>query len=292
MSGSGTRVSARAPSRCWERQGHSFEALHGGQLVQGPVWLERMMARMAAIARIDHDPRYSRSGARQPLGTGFLIDGGLIARPLKGRKLLVTNEHVLSAKRRPSDRLPAIGPSEAMVEFTYGAPGEIFRVKRLLWLADRYLHDVVICLLDRQPEIDAIDEAEPGFLSRLEPAPESEEEGYLDSVTVIGHPRGRALEFPVDNLRVVRHDGPDLEGYGRPVRLLYKSPTEPGHSGSPVFDWRSLRLVGVHHAGRGRLYRYEATPSGLTPDLIEVVDGVNEAVTFESIARAILRTRR
>jgi V8-like Glu-specific endopeptidase len=43
--------------------------------------------------------------------------------------------------------------------------------------------------------------------------------------------------------------GPRTSLTDRPVYLHYKTPTEPGNSGSPVFETNDWTLVGLHRAG-------------------------------------------
>ncbi len=59
---------------------------------------------------------------------------------------------------------------------------------------------------------------------------------------VIQHPRGRPQEVVVQNNFVQSDDG---------VFLHYRSDTEPGSSGSPVFDNR-WKLIALHHASSGK----------------------------------------
>ena len=66
------------------------------------------------------------------------------------------------------------------------------------------------------------------------------------------------------------------------TRLHYRTPTEGGNSGSPVFDEDNWMLVGLHHAGskemprlRGQAGTYEA----------------NEAVSIAAIRDAIRANR-
>ena len=57
---------------------------------------------------------------------------------------------------------------------------------------------------------------------------------------LIGHPRGLAQpQFTLQDNVLLDYDD---------VRLHYRSPTEPGSSGSPVFD-SEWQLIGLHHAG-------------------------------------------
>jgi len=70
-------------------------------------------------------------------------------------------------------------------------------------------------------------------------------------VYVIGHPNGRDLEVSLNDSRMV----------GANERFVhYRTPTEPGSSGSPVFDQHGLAVVAVHHGGSDQLPRIDGTP--------------------------------
>ncbi len=61
---------------------------------------------------------------------------------------------------------------------------------------------------------------------------------------IIGHPGGRDLEFSLNDNRLVASN---------PQKLHYRTPTEGGSSGSPVFDQVGWAVVGLHHAGRSKM---------------------------------------
>jgi hypothetical protein len=58
---------------------------------------------------------------------------------------------------------------------------------------------------------------------------------------IIGHPGGRDLEFSLNDNHLVACNS---------QKLHYRTPTEGGSSGSPVFDSVGWEVVGLHHAGR------------------------------------------
>jgi V8-like Glu-specific endopeptidase len=83
---------------------------------------------------------------------------------------------------------------------------------------------------------------------------------------IIGHPRGRKLSFSIHDNFLLDHD----------ERVLhYRSPTEPGSSGSPVFndDWE---LIGLHHRGSNHLRRLHGA-EGSYP--------ANEGIWIQAILR-------
>jgi V8-like Glu-specific endopeptidase len=65
---------------------------------------------------------------------------------------------------------------------------------------------------------------------------------------VIGHPRGGGLMFSMQDNRLVDHGAPT------DYRVHYRTPTEPGSSGSPVFNG-SWELVALHHSGSATMKR-------------------------------------
>jgi hypothetical protein len=68
---------------------------------------------------------------------------------------------------------------------------------------------------------------------------------------IIGHPGGRDLEFSLqDNYLLAASE-----------RLVhYRTPSEGGSSGSPVFGPTDWRVVALHHAGRSDMLRLDGQP--------------------------------
>jgi V8-like Glu-specific endopeptidase len=65
---------------------------------------------------------------------------------------------------------------------------------------------------------------------------------------IIGHPKGRDLELSLQDNHLV----------GTNERLLhYRTPTEPGSSGSPVFEPEDWRVVALHHKGNEKMKRID-----------------------------------
>ena len=64
---------------------------------------------------------------------------------------------------------------------------------------------------------------------------------------VIGYPGGRDIEFSLQDNRLLDCDN---------RRLHYRTPTEGGNSGSPVFD-EAWNVVGLHHGGDMRMQRID-----------------------------------
>lgn len=186
-------------------------------------------------------------------GTGFLV----------APDILLTNHHVLpdaatAAKARvlanyepePHDTLDA--PHAPPVEVAL-APSRLFVTEAEL--------DFTFCGVEEIAGLGAIP------LDRADSAP-----APADVVNIIQHPRGRPKEVAIRDNQVIKSDG---------VVLHYVCDTEPGSSGSPVFDSR-WRLVALHHAsvlstdaGGGR------RSPGMSPD----ARFLNEGIRLSAIAR-------
>jgi len=86
---------------------------------------------------------------------------------------------------------------------------------------------------------------------------------------VVGHPRGSGLQISLHNRLLL-----DIDDDERLVH--YRTPTDPGSSGSPVFD--ALReIIALHHGG-----------SASTPRLHgEGTDEANEGIALSAISRTL-----
>ena len=210
----------RAARLADEFGGGRLEAILGPDRYLSLSWYRTGLKRCRAVARI-------QTADEQAVGTGFLVAGPDL-HPDLPPLVVVTNGHVV-----PED----LDPGHAHVAF-HGLdedPGRKarFRVAQQWWYqpsADRGL-DTTILELDGYPQ----DVGSTPLAKGLPPRPLSHRRAY-----VIGHPGGSAQpQFSLqDNI---------LLDYDQRV-LHYRSPTEGGSSGSPVFDGE-WRLIGLHHAG-------------------------------------------
>ena len=64
---------------------------------------------------------------------------------------------------------------------------------------------------------------------------------------VIGHPKGSGLQISL-------HDSVLLDIDDEERRVHYRTPTEPGSSGSPVFN-SEWQVIAVHHSGSSQTPR-------------------------------------
>jgi V8-like Glu-specific endopeptidase len=156
------------------------------------------------------------AGAERWSGTGFMIAPGLA----------MTNHHVIS----DSTQLPGV-----LLRFNYqenfageAQPTKEYRAKAGgLFAADPKLDFAIL-------EVDGDPGNEWGWLP-LHPG----DIKTGDRINIIQHPEGRPKQISMQN-NLVEYVGGDV--------LQYVTSTNPGSSGSPVFD-DSWQVVGLHHAG-------------------------------------------
>lgn len=199
-------------------------------------WLELLFDRLQAIGSVS-----TRSG--RGVGTGFVVRARAIHEDLDDDWIFVTNSHVITddddvLASAPAEHRP-LHPDEARITFELLFEGEprTFGVAEVIWSSPPDDCDVTLLRLDAPFYEDGV---EPYPLARHLPDPEARPRLYI-----AGHPGGGSL-------RVSMHDNHLLEFDDR--RLQYRTPTNPGSSGSPVFndEWE---LVGVHHAGSTEMPR-------------------------------------
>ncbi|MDX9708490.1 MAG: serine protease [Trichloromonas sp.] len=224
-----------------DREG--FQAVYGNEAAVPIIWLENMFERCKAVGRV------LRTGTGEAIGTGFLIKGSELCKGWGDEPVFVTNAHVISD--RHEDEAP-LQSGDGSVEFTRidGRP----RVE---------LGNILHTSPKTELDVTVLQVIPPSGVSMLRPSlypPVVPGDGQAPQrIYVIGHPGGRELEVTLyDNSIVACSD----------IRFLhYRSPTEGGHSGSPVFT-REWKTIAVHHRARQELQ-------------------VNEGVLFEPISMAI-----
>ena len=207
--------------------GQTLEKVLGRERFQGMGWWLTGLRRCRAVARIETE-------FEEGVGTGFLVAGADLA-PGLPELVLVTNGHVLPEDLAYGDAVAVFHGLRGDGDTDEGPPPRrSFRVRRVWWYQPSAAPGLDVTLL----ELD-------GYPERVEPIPLAPSLPNLQAATrprayVIGHPSGlESPQFSLQDNRLLDHDD-------RLVR--YRSPTEPGSSGSPVFD-ASWRLIAVHHAG-------------------------------------------
>jgi len=181
--------------------------------------------------------------AGERLGTGFLIDGTALKETFTAAPVFVTNAHVIS------DTVPnAIRPSDARVTFELesveaGAPvsykvGEVLFTSPPGDLGMRGVNlDVTVVRLSGLPATHV------GLAMTLTlPLIDAKAKAY-----VVGHPRGSGLQISL-------HDSLLLDIDDEECLVHYRTPTDPGSSGSPVFN-KQWDVIAVHHSGSSKTPR-------------------------------------
>lgn len=223
-----------------------FEKVFGADGAQTQAWFEDLLRRCRGVARVE-------DAYDQACGTGFVVSGPEL-HPSFPELVLVTNAHVIP------DTVPA---EDAFVTFrglpTAGGTAKV-RLGSQLWTSppDR-LDATVVALVDLPDGV----ERNP-LASRMPPLDASSPA----RVYVVGHPLG------APSVTVSIHDN-DLLDYDD-VKVHYRAPTQPGSSGSPVFD-RRWRVLGLHHAGSEQMPRLHG--DGVHP--------ANEGIRLDRVVTAI-----
>ncbi|MEU1576366.1 serine protease [Streptomyces collinus] len=229
--------------------------------LQAWSFLPRGVRAGATVARIT----LRRDGRELPHGTGFLVSP----------RLMMTNHHVL-----PDESLARHCFAEFNAQVTAdNLPDTVVRMELdpgTFFAADRRLDFALVAVA---PTLDGPPPGEIFGWNRL-----SVQIGKLvlgEKVNIIGHPSGRLKEIALrDNAVLVRLD--DF--------VHYTTDTEPGNSGSPVFN-DQWEVVALHHSGvpkkddQGRVLRKDGRPwqQGDGDDAIDWV--ANEGVRISSILK-------
>lgn len=229
--------------------------------LQAWSFLPRGARAARTVARIS-----ARENGREiPLGTGFLVSP----------RLLMTNHHVLPDAEAARECFVEFD-AQVTIDNTPQPPARLALDPDTFFVVDERL-DFALVLVGPGP-----DQRPPGEAfgwNRL-----SAQLGKLvvgEPVNVIGHPMGRLKEIAVrDNMLQVRLD--DF--------LHYRTDTEPGSSGSPVFN-DQWEVVALHHMGvprtddQGHILRRDGQvwKRGDGDDAIDWVS--NEGARISSILR-------
>ncbi|MER6678053.1 serine protease [Streptomyces sp. NPDC000983] len=222
------------------------------QALEGPQTLERIVGLTMDLQPWSFLPRGVRAGAsvarigilrdglEQPHATGFLVSP----------RLLLTNHHVLPDVRTAqrcflefNAQVTIDNARETTIRYELD-PGTFFA-------ADEHLDYALVAV---EPAADGRLAGEALGWNRL-----IIEQGKIvvnDPVNIIGHPMGRLKEIAVRDNAVVQR----LENF-----LHYRTDTEPGNSGSPVYN-DQWEVVALHHQGvpdtdsSGRVLRKDGQP--------------------------------
>lgn len=214
-------------------------------------WYRKGLDRCRLVARVSNLSRMYG-------GSGFLVlAGDMLKSGYPDELLLLTNAHVLQRSPRDPETLR---PAEALVRFEAAEspqPEPGYRIKEIVWSSVDL--DATLARLDPAPQ-----GLDPYPFAPAPPDPRKKEA----RIYVIGHPNGGGLSLSLyDNLLL------DTDG----KVFHYRTPTEPGSSGSPVFD-DQWELVALHRAGDRLMPRLNGLPGTYA---------ANEGVSIAAIRQAL-----
>ena len=201
-------------------------------------------------------------------GSGFLVRGGDLAPALGDELLVLTNFHVINAQGAED----AQTPDGVEVAFEAADPVARLAVSEIVWSSPVGRHDASLVRLSAQPV----------GITPMPLAPALPLLGQGGRVYVIGYPGGRDLSVSLQDNELLDHEGPSAGTPSDPevVRVHYRTPTEPGSSGSPVFNQSGWQVIGLHHMGGDLMARLNGR-AGTYP--------ANEGIWIRSIAAAAAR---
>jgi hypothetical protein len=210
--------------------------------------LEQVMRCARAVGRV---MMQTETSSRQTIGSGFLLPGELASSRLKGEVLFLTNAHVVSDHY--AHDAPA-SPGEAWAAFDAAPELGEFALDQLLWSSGPPEHDVSIFKLNRRGKSARRLEAVTDLIKIAEGLPHLKrkrgDKTVANTVYIIGYPLGGELSYSMRDNELIDHENVyGVEPGPEPRRIHYRTPTEKGNSGSPIFNARTLELIGIHHAG-------------------------------------------
>ncbi len=220
-----------------------LEALFGTARTVTLKWYKLGLEQCNAIARIEKPDG-------RACGTGWLVKASDFFADREG-VLLLTNEHVIPRCVRPKD-----------AQANFQISGETLPVKEIVWTSPVAELDATLVALDGEPKAkplvlhdEAVELPQPP-----DPAPR---------LYIIGHPMGRDIEFSIQDNHLLACN----------ERLLhYRTPTEPGSSGSPVFESERWRVVALHHGGSKEVTRLDG---------VQGTYEANEGIAIQAIRKRI-----
>ena len=210
----------------------NYEKVWGKTKYMPLRWLNEALDRATAVARIGPN-KYDGDG------TGFLFDGTWISDDWAGKPLLLTNAHVCSDDPDVQAQYPNPSPPEELTATFLGSGGasdavELKFKKKPVWTSPPSQLDATLLLLEDVPK-----GCSPPPLATRKPPVTLKGDARLN---ILGHPKGLDLRVSLQDNKTV-----DVgETY-----VHYKTPTDPGSSGSPVFN-QKWQLVALHHASSSR----------------------------------------
>ena len=250
-----------AMARALEADPSAFEKNFSGEGSFSLDVVKRMLGLCSSIGCV-----CNTNGER--LGTGFLVDGAWLKPSFGTGPVFVTNAHVISDAVANAIPLASARITFEVESASAGAP-VFYKAKDLLFTSapgDLGVRsgtsgnlDVTVVRL----------EALPDRFAGLKTATVLPLIGPKAKAYVVGHPRGSGLQISLHDSLLL-----DIDDDERLVH--YRTPTDPGSSGSPVFNalWE---IIALHHGG-----------SASTPRLHgEGTYEANEGIALSAVRRTL-----
>lgn len=209
-----------------------LEKVLGGTNAKTVRWYRTGLERTQGVGSVRR-----RLGGR--FGTAFAVPASTFGLAGGPPVLALTNYHVVASK----PELGRVPPETVEISFELaGSAGSTFLVQQIV-SESRQLD---YALLELSGDVSALATL-PIAAGLPSVAGAAAEQARL---YVIGHPRGDELHISFQDNHLLDHEGPPngLPEIAERVRVHYHTPTEPGSSGSPVFD-DNWDVVALHHAG-------------------------------------------
>jgi tetratricopeptide (TPR) repeat protein len=240
-----------------------YEKKFGIDASKSMAWLAKAFERCKAVARIEK--------AGKGVGTGWLVQASDFFKDYPtGDRLLLTNAHVVATPEVRSTRpvnAPFL-PEEVQINFMSIEKPEIVRIAKIEKCFPIRELDATFLVLDRIPDGTGFVPLAKSWAPKIgSPASGPSESG--PRMYVIGHPAGRSAEIALHDNHLIASNK---------IKLHYRSPTEEGSSGSPVFEENNWDAVALHHSGKERM-------AGL--DDPNVTYQANEGICLEAIQNAL-----
>jgi tetratricopeptide (TPR) repeat protein/S1-C subfamily serine protease len=225
-----------------------------------------------------------RSSAGETYGTGFLFKGSDLHAKLGDAVYLMTNAHVMTDPAKVGHEPGTIGPADVRL-WLESQNLELKCEPVAVWQSPVARHDATIVRITSPISgAQMLPISNEGESLQVEGPSEPPK---ATRVSVIGHPKGGPLSLSIVGNALSGANGllvdmgPRRAGEDDPVYLHYRAPTEPGNSGSPVFETQKWSVIGLHHMGfdqfdgRAKLMGRPGT------------NHANEGICIKSIRRAV-----
>jgi len=240
--------------------GITLEKVFGEDSFKTYKWYAKGSDRCLAVARLGRD-------SSKGFGTGFLLKGKALHESLGNELILITNAHVVS--NDPAEK--SLRPEEVIIIFEALSRDEEFKPSEIIWSSPSTALDVSILRFstdEHERLLQLTEKVEIYPVSKYLPV--IDEESPSQRIYIIGHPFGGTLQLSFQDNVLLDHEDP---------KIHYRTPTEGGSSGSPVFN-QQWDLIGLHHAGSAEMRCLNNKPGEYE---------ANEGIWIESIKREFSR---